>query len=193
MSRDYLNRPATDIRRQDRAVDDGAWIARFLHSAAVGALATLHGDQPFVNSNIFVYDESAHCLYLHTARVGRTRANIERHANACFSLMEMGRLLPAAEALEFSVEYAGVAIFGTVGIVEDEREAAAALQMLLDKYAPQLRPGQDYRPPIAEELSRTSVFRLDIAAWSGKKKEVAEDFPGAFAYLHEPMLASNRA
>ena len=77
--------------------------------------------------------------------------------------------------------------------MEDEREAAGALQMLLDKYAPQLRPGQDYRPPIAEELRRTSVFRLDITAWSGKKKEVAAGFPGAFAYRHEPMLAINRA
>ena len=104
MSRDYLSRPANEIRRHDRAVAEQAWITRFLHSAAFGALATLHDDQPFINSNIFVYDERAHCLYLHTARVGRTRANIERQAKACFSIMEMGRLLPAEEALEFSVE-----------------------------------------------------------------------------------------
>ena len=44
----------------------------------VGALATIHDGQPFINSNLFVYDEQAHCIYMHTARVGRTQANVER-------------------------------------------------------------------------------------------------------------------
>ncbi len=105
-----------------------------------------------------VYDQDAHCVTLHTARVGRTRANIERHARVCFTVMEMGRLLPAEEALEFRVEYAGATIFGEADIISDEREAERALQMLLEKYAPQLRPGRDYRPPIAEELRRASAI-----------------------------------
>jgi nitroimidazol reductase NimA-like FMN-containing flavoprotein (pyridoxamine 5'-phosphate oxidase superfamily) len=94
----------------------------------------------------------------------------------------MGRLLPASEALEFSVEYASVVVFGRAGIVEDFEEARIALQLLLDKYAPHLKPGQDYRPPIDEEIKRTSVFRIRIDSWSGKKKEVAPDFPGAYHY-----------
>ena len=105
--------------------------------------------------------------------------------------MEMGRLLPADEALEFSVEYAGVTVFGRMAIVEDEAEAKAALQMLLDKYAPRLSPGIDYRPPVADELRRTTVFRLNIESWSGKMKEVAPDFPGAFFFDETPMLRSN--
>ena len=192
MSRDYLNQEANRMRREDRAVNDERWIKDFLHSAAVGALATVHGEQPFVNTNLFVYDEAGHSIILHTARVGRTRANLEQCGKACFSIMEMGRLLPAAEALEFSVEYAGVAVFGSMKIVTDDAEASAALQMLLDKYAPHLQPGQDYRPPVPQELRRTSVFRLHIESWSGKKKEVPADFPAAFAYRHQPVLSSNQ-
>lgn len=92
----------------------------------------------------------------------------------------MGRLLPAQDALEFSVEYAGVTIFGQAQIVADEAEAKHALQLLLDKYAPHLVAGRDYHPPTAEEISRTSVFRIVIDDWSGKKKEVEPDFAGAF-------------
>ena len=66
-----------------------------------------------------------------------------------------------------------------------------ALQMLLDKYAPHLRPGEDYRPPVAEEIARTAVMRIDIESWSGKKKEV-EDFPGAFWYNAPSILPSVR-
>ena len=192
MSIDYLQREATQIRRTDRAVEDETWMRAFLHSAAVGTLATLHGDQPFVNTNLFVYDEVSHSIILHTARVGRTRANIERHNKVCFSVMELGRLLPAAEALEFSAEYAGLIVFGSMRIVSDESEATAALQLLLDKYAPHLRAGRDYRPPTPEELSRTSVFRISIESWSAKKKEVDEGFAGAYFYSERPMLRSNQ-
>jgi hypothetical protein len=190
MSRDYLHQPETAVRRSDRQVTDETWIKHFLHTAAVGVLATVHAGQPFINTNLFVYDETRHCIYTHTARVGRTQANVEQDQRVCFSIMTMGRLLPAPEALEFSVEYAGVTIFGAATLVEDATEAHTALQMLLDKYAPHLQAGQDYRPPIAEEIKRTAVFRIMIEQWSAKKKEVEADFPHAFWYTEAPILAS---
>lgn len=193
MGKDYLNQPPTAIRRADRAVEDQAWIKAMLTHVAVGTLATVHDGQPFVNTNMFYYDEARHCIYIHTARVGRTRANIETAPRVCFSVMEMGRLLPAEVAQEFSVEYAGVTIFGEATIIDDESEAIEALQAMLDKYAPHLRAGEDYRPPVTEELKRTTVIKVGIDDWSGKKKEVAADFAGAFWYSEEPMLASTRA
>ena len=145
-------------------------------------MATVYGGQPFVNSNLFVYDETDHAIYLHTARVGRTPENVMQSERVCFSVSEMGRLLPAKEALEFSLEYAGVTIFGSAHIVADMAKAEYGLQLLLDKYAPHLRPGRDYRPIVLEELKRTAVYRIDIEQWSGKKKEAAADFPGAFFF-----------
>jgi MOSC domain-containing protein YiiM len=73
---------------------------------------------------------------------------------------------------------------------DDYTESMKALQMLLDKYAPHLQAGVNYRPPVDEELKRTAVFRIDIDDISAKKKEVPSDFPGAFWYVENPMLAS---
>lgn len=174
--------PISHVRRQDRAVNDESWIRQLLHTAPYGSLATSIDGQPFVNSNLFVYDEGRHAIYLHTARIGRTRSNIESAERVCFSVSQMGRLLPAAEALEFSVEYAGVAIFGRAQVVDDDSEAEHGLQLLLDKYAPHLRPDVDYRSITPQELKRTAVFRIDIDEWSGKKKEVGDDFPGAYHF-----------
>lgn len=173
------------VRRADRAVEDEAWIAALLERSAMGFLATVVEGQPFINSNLFVYDRPAHAIYLHTARKGRTRENVELDARVCFTVAEMGRLLPAGVALEFSVEYASVVVFGRASIVEDEGEATAALQMFLDKYFAHLQPGRDYRPPVREELKRTTVLRVDVDSWSGKKKEVG-DFPGSFLYGAPP-------
>lgn len=180
------------VRRRDRAVTDEAWIMTFLHRAPTGTLVTVHEGQPFVNTNLFVYDEAQDCIYVHTARAGRTRDNVTTSPEqACFSIMELGRLLPAKTALEFSTEYAGVVVFGTMQVVESDEEATAALQAMLDKYAPHLVQGEDYRPPVEEELRRTTVMRLNISTWSGKKKEVGE-FEGAFFYAAPPILACNQ-
>ena len=185
MPRDYSKVPLNAVTRKDRAVTDDDWIKAFLRRAPIGILATVQDGQPFVNSNLFVYDEPNGAIYMHTAKVGRTRANVEADERVCFTATEMGRLLPATEALEFSVEYASVVVFGQADIIEDFDEARCALQMLLDKYAPHLKPGRDYRPPIEDEIRRTSVFRIRIDSWSGKKKEVAPDFPGAYIYRAE--------
>ncbi|RME98332.1 MAG: hypothetical protein D6768_17570, partial [Chloroflexi bacterium] len=90
------------------------------------------------------------------------------------------------EALEFSVEYSGVVVFGTAAVVNDQTEARHGLQLLLDKYFPHLRPGEHYRPIIQEELKRTSVLKISIENWSGKQKKAAADFPGAFFYTNLP-------
>jgi hypothetical protein len=182
MPKDYAGLPYTEVRRRDRAMDDEAWITELLHRAPIGTLATVHNEQPFINSNLFVLDEQAHVIYMHTAKVGRTRANIEGEERVCFSVSEMGRLLPADTALEMSVEYAGVVVFGRAAIVLDLDEARHGLQLLLDKYFAHLRPGEHYSPIVDDELFRTAVYRITIDQWSGKRKQVDDDFPGAFFY-----------
>ncbi|MBK8030918.1 MAG: hypothetical protein IPK17_15780 [Chloroflexi bacterium] len=104
MSRDYAL-PPDRVRRSDRAVTDEAWIAEMLTHAPIGTLATVHEGQPFINSNLFVYDmtqNQAICL-TYRAGPGAPRPNVEGDAKVCFRMSAVGRLLPADEALEFSV------------------------------------------------------------------------------------------
>jgi len=185
--------PRSALRRRDRGKDE-PWIRGLLRASGMGFLATVDDEgQPFLNSNLFVFDEERHCLYLHTHRTGRTRDNVAAHDRVAFSVAAMGRLLPAPEALEFSVEYAGAVVFGKGTIVEDPEECRHGLRILLEKYAPHLRYGVDYRATTDDELKRTAVYRIDIEAWSGKQKEVAEDFPGAFDFPSVPVPFPERA
>lgn len=179
----------TQVRRSDRQMDE-AWIREFLRQAAFGALATVSDGQPFINTKLFVYDEATNAIYLHSARAGRTYANLRQDGRVCFTASEMGRLLPADVSPSFSVEYASVVAFGVVVLVDDEAEAERGLQLLLDKYAPHLKPDRDYRPITTQELKRTAVYRLDIAEWSGKRKQVEPDFPGAFFFEEREHLAN---
>ena len=161
---------------------DEDWICGFLEQAPYGVMATSAKHQPYLNPNIFVFDKSNRVIYLHTARNGRTRSNIDENPAVSFCVSEMGRLLPADVALEFSVEYASVIVFGSGSIVADPAEAEHALRMLLDKYFPHLVPDRDYRSITQDELDRTAVFKISIEEWSAKRKTESSDFPGAFLY-----------
>lgn len=177
----------TVLRRRDREEDD-RWVREMLHRAAIGTLATEVNGQPFLNLNIFVFDERRRSIYLHTARTGRTRSNLETPRPVCFGVMELGRMLPSKTALNMSCEYASVIAFGTGAVVQDRVECRAALGMLNAKYFPDLVAGVDYRDITEPELARTSVYRVSIEEWSGKRKKVEEGFEGARVLLSRSML-----
>ena len=103
---DSVSEPLNQIRRQDRVVEDEAWIKAMLRRAPYGALATALDGQPFVKPTLFVFDEAARVIYLHGAREGRTAANLHANPRVCFTVSEMGRVLPADSAKGFALEYA---------------------------------------------------------------------------------------
>ncbi len=169
------------IRRHDRATDE-AWIRDFMLRAPMGTMASVHEGQPFLVTRNFAYDPERHAVYMHGAKKGRTIENIQADPKVCFTASEMGRLLPDERAMEFSVEFAGVVVFGNIYLVTNPVEAKHGLQLLCDKYFPHLKPDVDYESTTDTDLKITAVFRIDIESWSGKQKKVADDFPGAFYY-----------
>jgi hypothetical protein len=179
------------IRRKDKAVEDPAWIQTMLHQSPYGVLATSQNDQPYAKPSLYVYNEQAGCLYLHGALQGRTPDSLRDNPKVCFCVSAIGRLLPASTAFEFGVEYASVIVFGTLLRVEDEGEARQALQQILDKYFPHLRPGEHYRPITQPELGHTAVYRIEIESWSGKQARAPVDFPGAFPYRSGGLLSAS--
>jgi uncharacterized protein len=192
MRQDDDARHYSQVTRKDRAVYDDGWIEDFLRRAPSGTLSTVSGEQPFASTLLFVYSPPERSIYLHTAPRGRVWENLRANPRACFSAAEIGRLLPAATALNFSNEYRSVVAFGQASLVEDPAEAERALQLLLDKYAPHLMPGRDYRPITTGELQATAVWRITVEEWSGKQKAAPEDFPGAYQFPTDPPLASAR-
>lgn len=181
----FAERDPADLRRVDRGTDE-AWIRERLRAAAVGTLATVWDGRPFLHTNLFAYEEGGGlgAVWFHTAHVGRTAANVAlaEPAPVCFSVFEMGRLLPAPAARNFSVEYAGVVAFGSGRVATAEAEQRHGLALLMAKYAAHLRPGDDYALPTDADLAATSVFRVEVEAWSGKTKAAPGDFPGAYRW-----------
>jgi nitroimidazol reductase NimA-like FMN-containing flavoprotein (pyridoxamine 5'-phosphate oxidase superfamily) len=171
-------------RRRDRSQDED-WIKSLLHRGEAAVMAATLDGAPFCLPRIYAFDENRAALYVHGAFGGAmgkalSQGNGTAGMQVALTVYEMGRLLPADEALEFGVEYASVIVSGRAVEVDEAEEALHGLMLLMRKYAPHLRPGHDYRPIAHEELTRTSVIRIDIETWSGKQKAEAPDFPGAY-------------
>jgi len=187
----YANKPRDEIRRKEYAVTDSAWIRALLTRGAFGTLGTAHNSQPFITPILYLFVEEEHAIYYHGARVGRMRANVELNANVCFNVCEIGRILPAKNADDFNVEYYSVTVFGKAHVVKDEDEVVGILEGLLDKYAPHLKPGENYEHIKSEEINRTSVYKIDIKDWTGKQQKEDDDYPGAFYYEHMPVITKD--
>lgn len=155
-------------RRPEHARDD-AWVRAFLHRAEIGHIATRWGEQPFLTASTFWYDEAGGQIAFHSNIAGRVRANIDQHPQVCFEASAFGRFLPSNVALEFSVQYASVVVFGRAGVVAAPAEQRRLLTGLIHKYFPRLTAGREYRPITDQELKRTSVYAIQIESWSGKE------------------------
>jgi nitroimidazol reductase NimA-like FMN-containing flavoprotein (pyridoxamine 5'-phosphate oxidase superfamily) len=175
------------VRRYDRVMDD-AWIQDFLARAPYLTLATVSARQPFLIPLNFVFDRTRRAVYVHKASAGQTLVNLRANENVCLCAAAMGRLLPAAKAGQFSVEYASVVAFGAASIIANEGEVRHALEGLLTKYFPGHKPGRDYTALTVDDLRRPTVVRVDIDHWTGKAHRESREYPGAFLYPERSVM-----
>ncbi len=164
--------PANEQRRPKNALSDEG-VKDFLRRARIGHVATRWDDQPFITPTNFWYDPSRQVIYFHSNIVGRIRANSERHAEVCFEASEYGEFLPSNVALEFTVQYQSVVVFGKIRVIEGDEEKRRALYGLIGKYYPAMTAGKEYRPITDQELKRTSVYAIEIESWSGIFEQLA--------------------
>jgi len=130
-------------------------------------IATSVGNRPYIVARTFWYFDR--CVYVHGAQQGRFLEHITGNPQVCLEVDRMGCLLPAATASGFSLEYAGVIVFGQARQIHGPEEKQRALQGLLDKYFPDRQPRTDYCPMTDSEVAATSVVGIDVEAWSGKQ------------------------
>jgi len=161
--------PINRVRRRERAVEDDAWIRGFLEEIQYGSVASEQEGQPFINPVVFVYEAATHALYFHTGRAGRVYANLMANPRVCFNACRMLGLKAAPAASGFDVAYESVTVFGRAECLAEEAEATRVLRLLVERYFPELRYGEDYAPVTAEQAARTAVWRVRVEAWSGKR------------------------
>lgn len=176
MARSYENQSPTAFQRLPEYQRDDEWIKTLLHRGQIAHIASRWDLQPFLNPTTYFYDEAGHRIIFHSNIAGRIRANIERHPEVCVEVSEFGKLLPSNIALEFSLQFRSVIVYGKAAVIEDESEKREVLHKLIAKYFGEMEIDQDYRSATEKELKRTSVYEIKVESWSGKEnwKDIAD-------------------
>src|SRR6266498_2777783 len=169
MKRDYTNESPTSLQRLSEYQRDDEWIRAFLHRAKVGHIASARDGGPFLNPTTFWFDEANHQIIFHSNVAGRIRSNIESNPRVCFEASELGKMLPSNVALEFSLQFRSVIVFGAAHLISDPEEARRVMYGLIHKYFPAMTPGKEFREITDKELKRTSIYAIQIEEWSGKE------------------------
>jgi uncharacterized protein len=169
MPRDYKDQSPSALQRLPEYKRDDEWIRAFLREAKVGHIASARDGQPFLNPTTFWFDEAKHQIIFHSNVAGRIRSNIEANSRVCFEASELGKMLPSNVALEFSLQFRSVIVFGTARLISDPAEAHRVMYELIHKYFPAMTAGKEFREITDKELKRTSVYAVQIEEWSGKE------------------------
>ena len=131
MARDYSNQAPIAFQRRPHLARADEWIRAFLKQAKIGHIASSVDGQPFINPTMFWYDEENHQIAFHSNVAGRIRSNIESNSKVSLEASELGRFLPSNVALEFSLQFRSVVVFGTARVVTDPMEARRLLYGLI--------------------------------------------------------------
>ena len=169
MPRNYTNQAPVAFQRRPHLTRDDDWIRAFLQEVKVGHIATSSDGQSFINPTTFWYDEANHRIVFHSNVAGRVRSNIESNPKVSLEASDLGRFLPSNVALEFSLQFRSVVVFGTARLVTDPAEARRLLYGLIGKYFPKMTVGKEYREITEKELRATSIYAIQIETWSGKE------------------------
>ena len=169
MPRDYQHASQAAFQRLPDYQRDDNWIRTFLREARVGHIASARDGQPFLNPTTFWFDEENHQIIFHSNVTGRIRSNIESNPRVSFEASELGKMLPSNVALEFSLQFRSVIVFGQARLVFDPQEARRVMYGLIHKYFPAMTAGKEFREITDKELKRTSVYAIQIEGWSGKE------------------------
>ena len=153
------------VRRSDLVMSQ-AETETALQDGRVAHFGTVGQDgEPYVIPNLFVYMGGR--VYLHTAKTGHFRRNVEAHPQVCFEVSELGQTYPYGEfECDSSASYLSVIGVGAISIESSDTEKARFFDRFMTKYGDPAwgRPKSFY-----PRLGEVTVYCIDPSQITGKR------------------------
>jgi hypothetical protein len=115
------------VRRKDRVIADPLEVDAIIRSGRYCAIGLVDGEDPYVVTMNYGYDDSANRLYFHVAKEGHKLDIIARNPRACATIVqEDGYAVGKCEH-----PYRSVVLRGTMRVVAEPEEQRHALRVLV--------------------------------------------------------------
>ncbi|AEJ41220.1 hypothetical protein TPY_3062 [Sulfobacillus acidophilus TPY] len=154
-------------RHPERGQYDEATLHAILDQAFLCHVGFQTDGQPYVIPTLYVRID--HAVYLHGARGARLSRVLRQKQPVAIAVTLLDGLVLARSAFHHSVNYRSVVILGQAEEIVAPEEKTSVFQALLTR----LTPGrfETVRPPRADELAQTAVFRIPLTEASAKIRQ----------------------
>ncbi len=174
----------TRIRNHpERAVPGEA--SDILSEGLVAHLGFVQDGQPLVVPFSYHYDPSKpDRMYLHGAVKSRAFEHLARGIPVCVTVTLVESLVYSRKAMNHSMNYRSVVLFGKARAITDQSEKFEVLDQMVRRYFPGRTIGRDYDPPPPADLGITAMVEVRIEEWNAKARRGGptgpdDDKPGA--------------
>lgn len=148
-----------EMRRKNQQLPQEEAV-QILKNATSGVLALLGDDDyPYAVPMSHLYQDGR--LYFHCAVTGHKVDAIRRHGKASFCVVAQDDVKEET----FTTHFCSVIAFGSIRIVEDEKEKRAAITALAQRFS----PGRDPSREIAGSMGHMHMLVMDIEHLTGKE------------------------
>ena len=141
-------------------------IEEFLRNTFVVRVGTVDVEgYPYVVPQLFVYENGK--IWLHqTSAKGHLRRNLEFNPKVCLEFDEHGEFFPyGATQCDTVVEYKSVIAFGTLRVVNSDREKVDFFDKFMVKYAGASWGREEHSYP---RMNPTAVYEVELETVTGK-------------------------
>ena len=153
----------------ERAVPEEA--SEILNSGMVAHVGFIEEGLPYVIPLTYHYDgQSPDRLYLHGSIRSRAMEVLGSGAPVCVTVTLADGLVYSRKAMNHSMNYRSVVLFGTAREVTDPDKKFELFDQMVQRYFPDRLPERDYNPPPASDLGVTSLVEVQIEEWSAKAR-----------------------
>ena len=160
----------TRIRNHpERAVPEKA--AEILAEGFVAHVGFVQDGMPYVIPLSYHYDaDDPALLYLHGSIRSRVMKELANGVPVCVTVTLTDGLVYSRKAMNHSMNYRSVALFGHAREITDEGEKFRLFDAMVRRYFPGRIVGQDYNAPPSADLGVTSLVKVAIEEWNAKRR-----------------------
>ena len=153
----------------ERAVPEEA--AEILSSGFVAHVGFIEDGLPYVIPLSYHYEgQQSDRIYLHGSSRSRALELLATGAPVCVTVTLTDGLVYSRKAMNHSMNYRSVVLFGTAREITDHDEKFTLFDRMVQRYFPNRLLERDYNPPPASDLGVTALVEVQIEDWNAKAR-----------------------
>jgi len=143
-------------------------VEAILRAGRVAHIAYAIDGQPYVLP--FTYDYADERLYVHAVPGSRTVKTLRAGMAVAVEITMLDGLIASRDALNHSMNYRSVVVFGRAEVIRDDAEKRAIFERMTERYFPQRTAGRDYAHATPKDLHGVEMLVIPIEEVSAKSR-----------------------